>query len=240
MATTRLAVWSGPRNLSTALMYSFGQRTDCAIWDEPFYGAYLAATGLEHPMRAEILLAQDTDPVQVAARCAAPVPHGKPVQYLKLMSHHMLPGVPRDWMADYVHVLLIRHPARVLASYAAKRELVTLDDIGFVQQAEIDGWLRQRGQQAVVVDSADIRTDPEGTLGRLCAAVGLEFDPAMLGWPSGGMAADGIWAAHWYDAAHRSTGFAGPEGPLPGLTGQAAVTCEAALPIYVSLGERKL
>lgn len=232
----RIAMWSGPRNLSTAMMYAFGSRADCAAVDEPFYAAYLAQTGLNHPMRAEILAAQPTDAAQVARQLSGPIPGGKAVFYQKHMTHHMLPAVPRDWMRACVNVFLIRHPARVVASYAQKREHPVLADLGFVQQADlfdqVAGW---SGAPPVVIDSFDIRANPEAALRGLCAAIGLGFDAAMLRWPAGGFRDDGVWAAHWYGAVHRSTGFAEPEAPLPNLSGDAAALAKAALPFYERL-----
>ncbi len=225
-------MWSGPRNLSTAMMYAFGARPDCAVSDEPFYAAYLAATGLDHPMRAAILASQPNDPDEVARRLAGPVPGGRAHWYQKHMTHHMVPGVPRDWMADVVNVFLVRHPARVVASYAKKREAPVLADLGFAQQADLFDHVRALGQTPVVIDSADVRADPEAALSGLCAAIGLPWTPAMLSWPRGGHADDGVWAAHWYGAVHRSTGFDGPEEDLPRLDGDYARLAEAALPFY--------
>jgi hypothetical protein len=128
---TKIAMWSGPRNLSTAMMYAFAARPDCAVWDEPFYAAYLDRTGADHPMRDAILAAHERDAGVVAARCAGPIPDGKTVFYMKHMPHHMVEGMPLDWAEGCVNVHLIRHPARVLASYAEKRDAVTLEDIGF-------------------------------------------------------------------------------------------------------------
>lgn len=230
-----IAMWSGPRNLSTALMYSFGARRDFDAWDEPFYAAYLQRTGLAHPMRDAIIAGGEPDADRVALACAAPAPNGAPHLYQKHMSHHMLPGITRNWFAAVTHVFLVRHPARVLASYDRKREAVTLDDIGFRQQAEIFAEVRNAGAPVVVIDSADIRRAPEAMLRRLCAAIGLDFDPAMLHWPAGGHARDGVWAAHWYDAVHRSTGFAGPEGALPDLPPTLEAVRDAALPYYEAL-----
>ena len=138
----RIAMWSGPRNLSTAMMYAFGARADCAVWDEPFYAAYLTETGLDHPMRDEVIAAGETDPQAVAARCSSSVPAGRPHFYQKHMTHHMVEGFPLDWMAEVTNVFLIRHPARVLASYVKKRETPTLEDIGIVQQAGNEDHLR--------------------------------------------------------------------------------------------------
>ena len=236
----RIAMWSGPRNLSTAMMYSFGNRADCAVVDEPFYAAYLADTGLDHPMRDEILCSQPQDPTVVADQLVTEKPEGKPVYYQKHMTQHMLPSVPRSWMKDCVNVFLLRHPARVVASYAAKRENPAMMDIGFVQQAELYDNICGTGQTPVVVDSHDIRQDPEGMLRKLCDAIGLEYDPAMLHWEKGGHRSDGVWASHWYGAVHGSTGFAGPEGELPKLDGQLAELVEQVLPSYHAMSERKL
>ncbi|MFD0982208.1 sulfotransferase-like domain-containing protein [Tropicimonas aquimaris] len=231
----RIAMWSGPRNLSTAMMYAFAQRSDCAAIDEPLYAAYLASTGLKHPMREEILAAQPQDPEKVIAQLMGPIPDGKPHFYQKHMTQHMLPEVPRDWMADVVNVFLIRHPARVIASYGVKRENPTLDDIGFWQQAEL---FAQVG--GVVIDSHDIRENPEGMLRALCAAIDLPFDPAMLSWPTGGQPCDGVWAPHWYEAVWKSTGFAGREGPLPEVPEHLRGVMTAAMPYYESLAEQAL
>lgn len=227
-----IAMWSGPRNLSTAMLYAFGNRPDCDGWDEPFYAAYLAASGADHPMRAQVLASQPTDPATVAARCAsAPIRH----RYMKHMPHHMLPDFPLDWAAGCVNIHLLRHPARVIASYIEKRQHPTLADIGFAQQVAV---FKQVG--GLVIDSFDIRQNPRAALTRLCAAIGLPFDEAMLAWPAGPKPFDGVWAAHWYNAVHRSTGFAGPEGPLPQLTGAAAELCAAALPHYDALAAKKI
>jgi hypothetical protein len=228
----RIAMWSGPRNLSTAMMYSFGNRADFAVMDEPFYAAYLAATGVDHPMRAEILAAQDNDPAKVAALCAQP---GRPHMYMKHMPHHMLDGFPMEWAKACVNIHLIRHPARVIASYAAKREAPSFADIGFGQQTALYDQIG-----GLVIDSADIRADPEGMLRKLCKAIDLPFDPAMLSWPAGTRPEDGVWASHWYGAVHKSTGFAGAEGPLPTLSGDEERLLEEALPHYITLYDQRI
>lgn len=231
----RLAMWSGPRNLSTAMMYSFGARSDFAVVDEPFYAAYLAQTGLAHPMREAILASQSTDPVQVVDQLLGPIPEGKPHFYQKHMSQHMIAGIPRDWVSQLTNVFLIRHPTRVAASFSAKYDNPTLADIGFVQQVELYDQLQAGGANPVVIDSHDIRKDPEIMLRRLCDAIGLAWDPAMLSWPAGGHLSDGVWATHWYAAVHGSTGFAGPEGDLPDLDGPRAALAKAAMPAYQRL-----
>lgn len=237
----KIAMWSGPRNLSTAMMYSFAQRPGFAVWDEPFYAPYLAATGAPHPMRDRIVAAHETDPAKVAARCAGPLPAGARHLYMKHMPHHMLEGFPLDWAQGCENVFLIRHPARVVASYARKLEGPTLADIGTVQQARLfDTVADWTGRAPVVIDSADIRANPRAALTGLCAALGLPFDPAMLTWPAGGRPEDGVWAAHWYGAVHRSTGFEDPEGPLPDLTGAYAALAEQALPHYERMARHRL
>lgn len=233
-------MWSGPRNLSTAMMYAFGNRADCAVVDEPFYAAYLADTGLDHPMRDDILRSQAQDPTVVADRLVTERPEGKPVYYQKHMTHHMTTTVPRSWMRECVNVFLLRHPVRVVASYAEKRENPALEDIGFPQQAALFDDLIAMVETPIVIDSFDIRNDPEGMLRKLCSSIGLPFDPAMLNWPKGGHHSDGVWASHWYGAVHNSTGFAGPEGDLPNLNGPLARVALSALPSYEKMAAQKI
>lgn len=236
-APRRIAMWSGPRNLSTAMMRSFGNRADvAAVRDEPFYAAYLAMTGKIHPMRDEILAAQPTDWRDVAAACAGEGDPPGGMIYQKHMTHHMLPGIGREWMAGVSHVFLIRAPERVVASYAAKQERVELEDIGFVQQAELFDVIAARdGVAPPVIDAEAVRRDPEGVLRRLCAAIGIDFDAGMLGWPSGPRASDGIWSRHWYAAVNGSTGFAPPDPPPAALSGAMADLAAAARPSYEKL-----
>ena len=232
----RIAMWSGPRNLSTAMMYSFAARPDTAVWDEPFYAAYLAETGLVHPMGDEILAAGEQDLKIVAARCVGATPESRSVFYQKHMTHHMIEGFDRKWLADVTNVFLIRHPARVIASYAAKRENPTLDDIGFRQQAEIfDEVCQMTGERPVVIDSFEIRQNPEKALRNLCQDIGLTFDTAMLTWPKGPHPDDGAWAPHWYGAVWNSTGFAGAEGDIPKLPDEFKKLEEQALEFYRKL-----
>ena len=230
-------MWSGPRNLSTAMMRSFGNRADCtAVMDEPFYAAYLAASGKDHPMREAVLASQPQDWRAVARACAtAAVPAGR-IVYQKQMTHHMLPGFGLEWMDGLDHAFLIRAPERVVASYAARREEVTLADLGFDRQAELFDRVAERsGAAPPVIDAEAVRADPEGVLRRLCAALGLGFDPGMLAWPAGPRASDGVWGAHWYAAVTGSTGFAAPEaGPAP-LAGRMRDIAEAGRADYERL-----
>ncbi|OWU85993.1 branched-chain amino acid aminotransferase [Oceanicola sp. 22II-s10i] len=235
----KIACWSGPRNLSTAMMYAFGNRPDFAAVDEPFYAAYLARTGKDHPMRAEILTSQPQDPEAVIAALEGPVPDGRRHVWHKHMTQHMLPGIRRDWIGGMTNVFLIRHPARVVASFSAKWDGVTLEDIGFLQQAALFDMVSGQGD-TVVLDADDIRRDPEGMLRGLCDAIGLDWNPAVLRWPAGPRAFDGVWAPHWYDAVHRSTGFAPPDGPLPQLGESAAEMVQAAMESYDRLHRERL
>ena len=232
-----LAVWSGPRNLSTALMYSFAQRGDCDVWDEPFYAAYLSRTGLNHPLRDEIIASQDTHPEKVIAACTVPRDR---VQYQKHMCQHMLDGDDLSWIAELQNVLLIRHPARVIASYHAKRENPVSTDLGFERQAQIFDLVAARGVEPIVVDATDIRANPKGMIEVLCTAIGIAFDPAMLNWPKGGNKNDGVWASHWYNAVHQSTGFAPPEQELPELPNHLRPILDDCLPHYEKLAAVKL
>jgi len=228
-------MWSGPRNLSTAMMYAFGNRADFAVWDEPFYAPYLKATGADHPMRAEIIASHETDPEVVGRQCFDTIPAQKPHFYMKHMPHHMIEGFPLDWTSTCINIHLIRHPARVIASYGAKRDEMTLEDIGYTQQAALHGEIG-----GFVIDSSDIRANPEGMLRKLCAAIGLPFDPAMLHWDAGPREADGVWATHWYNTVHQSTGFAGAEGPLPEISAEKRGILSGAMQPYRHLSAQKI
>lgn len=228
-----IAMWSGPRNLSTAMMRAFAQRPDTRCWDEPFYAAYLAATGLQHPMRETVIAAGIADAGEVAAACADAPPAEKPVFYQKHMTHHMLPGFPLDWTDKVTNAFLIRAPEPVLASYVKKHESVGAADIGFAMQRELFERAADRaGSAPPVVDSADIRADPRGTLAALCTALGIAFDPSMLSWKPGPAPEDGVWGPHWYDAIWKSTGF-GPAGDdAPELPAHLARIADEVRPHY--------
>jgi Sulfotransferase domain len=197
----RLAIWSGPRNISTALMRSWENRPDCRVVDEPFYAYYLAETGIEHPGRDEVIAAGKTAWQAVVADLTGPV-HG--VYYQKHMAHHLIPQLPREWISSLTNVLLIRDPAEVVASYLRVRGDVAEADIGLVTQNEL---YEQLGGTVPVIDSADFLRDPEAYLRWLCEHVGVEFTESMLRWPSGPRGSDGVWARYWYGAVLASTGF---------------------------------
>jgi hypothetical protein len=232
---TRVAMWSGPRNISTAMMRSFGARPATVVLDEPLYAYYLHRTGLDHPGRAAILAAQPTDWRDVAADLAGPVPDGVELQYAKHMTHHLLPEVELDWLADFRHAYLVRSPAHVVASYAKVRGEPTPEDLGYARQAEIHAAF-----PGPVVDAADVLRDPPGVLAQLCEALGIRFDPAMLSWPPGPAAEDGVWAPYWYSQVEVSTGFA-PYDPRPAeVPARLEPLVKAVQPYYDELAAHRL
>jgi Sulfotransferase domain len=241
-AAVRIAMWSGPRNISTAMMRSFGARADTVVIDEPFYAAYLARTGLAHPMRAEVLASQPHDWQEVVAGLLGPVPGSKRVYYQKHMTHHMLDGFGRDWIAQLRNAFLIREPRAVLASYVQKRSEVTLADIGILQQRELFDRVADRlGAPPPVVESEDLLHSPAKILSRLCAALGIEYTDAMLVWPAGRRDTDGVWAPAWYAAVEQSTGFSAPrERTGPNLSNELEPIAAAAQAHYDALAKHRL
>jgi hypothetical protein len=232
----KIAMWSGPRNLSTAMMYAFAARGDCAVTDEPFYAAYLAATGIDHPMREAVIASQPTDPAAVTRQLTGPNPDGQPCWYQKHMTLHMIPAFDLGFLRHLTNVFLLRHPDRVIASYARKREAPTLADIGFVQQARLfDRVADLTGSAPPVISAESVRADPRAALVRLCGLLGLPFKDSMLTWPGGPKPYDGIWAPHWYNAVHASTGFDEPEAALPALSDDNRRLSDQALPAYEHL-----
>ncbi|WP_217808141.1 hypothetical protein [Oceanibacterium hippocampi] len=204
----RIAMWSGPRNISTAMMRAFGNRADCAVVDEPLYGFYLARTGLDHPGAEAVIASQPNDWREVAATLTGPVPGGAAVFYQKHMAHHLLAGVGRGWLARLSNCFLIRDPREVIASYVKAREQVSAADLGYeVQFAIFEAEKRRTGRTPPVLDAGDVLRDPAGMLSALCKAVGIAFDRAMLSWPAGRRESDGVWAPYWYANVERSTGF---------------------------------
>jgi hypothetical protein len=236
-------MWSGPRNISTAMMRAFENRGDCAVSDEPFYGAYLRATGLDHPMREAVIASQPGDWRVVADALLGPVPGGKPIWYQKHMTHHMLNGFGREWIDTCFNVFLIRAPEAVLASYALKRQNFALEEIGLPAQVELFNRAADRlGRAPPVVEGQDVLADPRGLLRALCHACGIDFSEKMLAWPQGGRASDGVWAPVWYEAVEKSQAFAPPrrEAGIDDLPDALKPLAEAARPLYEALAQHRL
>jgi hypothetical protein len=242
----RLAMWSGPRNVSTAFMRAWGNRDDTVVVDEPFYAHYLHATGLDHPGRDEVLAHQERDWRRVVESLAAPLPPGVRIQYQKQMSHHLLPHMGRDWLGSVTHAFLIRDPAPVVASLSEKLADFDLLATGLPQQVEIFKQVLERtGKPPPVLDSADLLRAPETMLRRLCDALGVPFSHRMLSWPPGRRATDGVWARYWYHRVEQSTGFE-PPGPdresdiCQTLPPRLAVIERQCRPLYETLREHRL
>lgn len=236
----RVAMWSCSRNLSTATMRAWSRRPDTVVVDEPLYAPWLVATGAPHPLRDEICRTHETDWRAVVATLCGPWP--APVVYEKHISKHLLPHMDRGWLATHRHAFLIREPRAMLHSFARKLERVTVEETGLPQQAELWQWLADHhGTAAPVVAAADLLADPEGILGQLCAALGLDWAPEMLAWPPGIAPTDGVWAPHWYDAVTASTGYGPPRSaPLPPLPPALAAVEAACAPAWEFLSARRL
>ncbi|MEO8636948.1 MAG: HAD family hydrolase [Gemmatimonadales bacterium] len=204
----RLGMWSGPRNISTALMRAWENREDCWVVDEPLYAHYLTQVPVAHPGVAEVIASQDNDWRNVVDHLTGAIPHDRTIYYQKHMAHHWLPHLRGDWVLGLTNAFLIRHPAEMLPSLAAKMGLPVLRDTGLPQQVEILRFVHQRtGVRPLVFDSEDVLIDPRSALTRLCERVGVAFTERMLHWPAGPRATDGVWAKYWYDVVERSTGF---------------------------------
>ena len=201
-------MWSGPRNISTAMMRAWGNRPDTHVIDEPFYAYYLQATQANHPGAAEVIASGETDWRKVVDRVTSEVPGGKRVFYQKQMTHHLLPEINRSWLGGITNCFLIRDPREVITSYIKKNHDPTAEDLGFPQQGEIFDLVQaQSGTVPPVIDARDLLRNPREILRRLCEAVGVEFKEAMLAWPAGLRETDGVWAKHWYAEVERATCF---------------------------------
>jgi Sulfotransferase domain len=232
----RIAAWSGPRNISTAMMRAWENRGDCAVSDEPLYAHYLAATGLDHPGRDDVIKAGDTDWRRVASRLTGPVPDRQPLWYQKHMTHHLLPGMGSAWVHSLYNIFLIRDPALVVASYLRSRATVVADDIGLRQQERLFDEVAQRlGRAPPVIDAERFLRDPRGQLETLCQRLGVAFTERMLHWPAGPRESDGIWAPHWYAAVWKSTGFEPLRERQVSLEGAALQAADDCRPAYETL-----
>ena len=243
----RLAMWSGPRNLSTAFMRAWGNREDTVVVDEPFYAHYLHVTGLEHPGRDEVMASQPVDWRRVVASLLAPVGPGVRVLYQKQMSHHLLPDMGREWLDAVTHAFLIRDPRSMVASLGEKLGTFDLLETGLPQQVEIfEHVLGATGRVPPVVDTVDLLERPEPMLRALCAALDVPFSDRMLWWPAGPRETDGVWAKYWYDRVEQSTGFEPPASAAHGrdeaipLSPRGAAIEAQCRPLYERLRVHRL
>jgi hypothetical protein len=241
MSGRRIAMWSGPRNISTAMMRAWENRGDCVVSDEPLYAHYLAHTGIDHPGADEVIAAGKTDWQQVVATLTGPVPGGAPLWYQKHMTHHLLPHIGIDWIGSLENVFLIRHPAEVVSSYRKKRDQVTPEDIGMPQQAALFEQVAQRdGRAPAVIDADDFLRAPRAQLEALCARLDIPFTERMLHWPAGPRDSDGVWAKHWYDAVWASTGFEAWRPRERTLDDASRRVVDACEPLYQQLRAHRL
>jgi len=241
MTTLRIAMWSGPRNISTAMMRSFENRPDTEVWDEPMYGHYLHRTGIPHPGAEEVIADQGTDWQAIAARCHDNPPNNSSVFYQKHMTMHLLPEMGWDWLRGLTNCFLIRQPDQVVASYSKVRPDLTLEDLGFRQQAELfDYIIKTTGTLPMVIDSKDFLLNPEGMLRAMCLHLGITFRSEMISWPAGKRDSDGVWGKYWYETVWASTSFAEyKEIPLDLSAAQLAIA-EQADPFYQVLYQHRL
>ena len=232
-------MWSGPRNLSTAMMRSFGARADCAVWDEPFYGPFLLATGRDDPGRDEILAVHEIQAKRVAELCQAET--GTDYYFQKHMPFQMLEGFPLDWARQAKHFFLLRHPKRVIASYVKVRPEASIEDVGFRAQRRIYETIGHMvGTPPPVIHSEDVLKNPKAALSALCAAIDIPFDPAMLSWEAGLQSEDGAWAPYWYGGVINSTKFAAYDSNMPNIAPRYDGLLLACEDDYNALKERAL
>ena len=203
-----IAMWSGPRNISTAMMRSFENREDTFVSDEPFYAHYLKLTGIDHPMRKEVMETRNSDWDEVSQYLTGTIPQDKSVWYQKHMAQHNLPGVELDWTSRLTNCFLIRNPGEVILSYSKKYEITSVYQLGFPQQFELYDKIEQdSGMSPIVIDSKDVLTNPKNMLQKLCEKLEVPFSDKMLSWSPGKRDSDGVWGQHWYGNVEKSTGF---------------------------------
>jgi hypothetical protein len=236
----RVAMWSGPRNISTAMMRAFENRPDAVVVDEPLYAAYLARTGIDHPGREEVMASQPTDPAAAVAGLSAPLAPGRRVHYAKHMAHHLAPDMDLDWTLAFRNVLLIRDPMEVVASYVRSRQACEPEDIGLPQQGRLWSFWDGRGVEVPILDAGDFLRAPEVHLRWLCTWLGIPFTASMLSWPRGPRGSDGVWAPHWYEAVWSSTGFQPWRPRETTLSDHDAAVAAACRPVYQALHDRRV
>lgn len=237
----RVAMWSGPRNISTALMRAWDNRGDTTVSDEPFYAHYLVETAAPHPGRDEIVASQSTNYAEVAKTLTGPIPGGKPIWYQKHMAQHVLPDDPLDWLAGVRSCFLIRSPEEVVASFTRNRPDAAVWELGFEQQGRLfDHVCEQNGTAPPVLDAADVLKNPAAALRALCESLGVSFSERMLHWPAGPRTNDGVWAKYWYRTVEASTGFQAYRPRKIRLTPFQHRLADRCRPFYARLAEHRL
>ena len=239
--TLRIAMWSGPRNVSTAMMRAWEARQDTVVVDEPFYAHYLTMVDVDHPGREEVVAAGETDWRKVVKEISGAIPAGKPIFFQKHMAHHLLPHMDRDWFADFVHAFLIRDPNEMLQSFHAKVKHFGLRDTGLPQQVEIFDYMVTRdGRVPPVIDARDLLDHPKEVLMQLCRQLGVLFEEAMLSWPAGPRDSDGNWAKYWYASVEASTGFKPYHAKTSTLPAELEELYQTCMPYYERLWKHRI
>lgn len=202
-----IACWSGPRNISTALMRSWSSRMDTFVSDEPFYAYYLKETKLEHPMHKEIIDKYSSNYNKIIKYLTGEIPENKKIWYQKHMAHHILDLKNIDWISNFENCILLRHPKEVISSYTKKNQLNSAEELGYPQQYEIINFLKKMNKSYIVIDSKELLKDPKKSLSNWCRKTNIEFDKSMLKWRKGNHVNDGIWWKVWYDSVIKTTEF---------------------------------
>jgi len=239
--TIRLGMWSGPRNISTAMMRAWGHRSDTVVCDEPLYAYYLQQTRSPHPGADEVLAHHDADLHRVIDWLTGPVPDGNSIFYQKHMAHHLLPEIEIDWIAGLTNCFLIRDPEAMLTSLIEFLPRPTTDDTGLPQQVRIFAWVREAtGRTPPVLDARDVLENPRGMLSALCDALNLPFCDEMLSWPPGRRSTDGVWARHWYAKVEQTATFAPYRANLRRVPDELTGVLHECRPLYEQLYEHRL
>ena len=240
MNVKRIAMWSGPRNLSTALMRSFASRNDCSVVDEPFYAAYLKVSGKEHPMRDLILKTYNVDPERVSLDCASGGAITK-LQYQKHMTHHMLDMFDRSFIYSVDNAFLIRSPEKVIRSFGKKIINFSLVDLGYKQQLDLFNMICDKtGTVPPVVDADDLCSSPEIILKNLCKKLGIRYSHKMLSWKAGPHSYDGVWGRYWYKSVNKSCGFSFKEDYFEELSSSQSSLIKESSQYFEQLNQYKI
>lgn len=236
-----IAMWSGPRNISTAMMRSFENREDTFVSDEPFYAHYLKLTGIDHPMRKEVMETRNSDWDEVSQYLTGTIPQDKSVWYQKHMAQHNLPGVELDWTSRLTNCFLIRNPREVILSYSKKYEITSVYQLGFPQQFELYDKIEQdSGMSPIVIDSKDVLMNPKNMLQKLCEKLEVPFSDKMLSWSPGKRDSDGVWGQHWYGNVEKSTGFQTYQKKEEEMPKEYTEIYEECMKYYQQLFERRI